>query len=602
MSAAPLSILIVDDSPEDRAVYRRLLAQDRERTYSFLETDRGEEGLRLGRERRPDCLLLDYRLPDTDGLEFLERLAEETAERPLPVVVLTGQGSEAVAVQAMKSGAQDYLLKGEISAEVLKRAVANAIEKVALKREIAEHAAELARANAELTREVAERERAEAALQRTHAELEELVRRRTAELSVANADLKREIAERERAEGERARLLVLEREARRQAEEANRIKDEFLATLSHELRTPLNAILGWAQMLRMTELEKATAERAYETIERNARAQAQLIADLLDVSRIITGKLRLELGAVDLTRVIEAVLDTVRPALDAKRIALGIDLDPAAGAVWGDADRLQQVVWNLLSNAIKFTPQGGRVGVELARAPGGVEIRVRDTGAGIGPELLPYVFDRFRQGDSATTRSHGGLGLGLSIARHLVELHGGTIAAGSEGAGRGAVFTLSLPAEPAPAAGAGTSAAGDKVAPPWSDGQALAGVRVLVVEDEADTRELLVRVLEHSGAEVAAAASVAAALAALDGSAGRLPHVLVSDIGMPQEDGFALLGRLRERGAERGGAIPALALTAYARSEDRHRALAAGFSAHLAKPVEPADLVGAVARLARAAG
>ena len=615
MDAAPLSILIVDDSPEDRAAYRRLLAQDRERAYTFLETDSAEEGLRLGRERRPDCLLLDYRLPDADGLELLERLAAETGDDLLPVIVLTGQGNEAVAVQAMKGGAQDYLLKGEISAEGLRRAVANAIEKVALKRKIRHHSAELARANAELVREIGERQRAEAALQRTHAELEDLVRQRTAELSVANVDLKREIGVRERAEQERARLLVLEREARRQAEEANRIKDEFLATLSHELRTPLNAILGWAQMLRMTELDAATASRAYETIERNARAQAQLIADLLDVSRIITGKLRLELAPVHLPRVIEAVLDAVRPAAEAKRIELGVRYEPAAGTVSGDADRLQQVVWNLLSNAIKFTPAGGRVEVTLARAGDSAEIRVSDSGAGIRPEFLPYVFDRFRQADGATTRTHGGLGLGLSIARHLIELHGGTIAAESAGEGRGAVFRVTVPehASTASPAAAASAEAGDG-ATPWNEPWLLAGVRVLVVEDEVDTRELLVQILERCGAEVTAAGSVAAAMAALevgDASAGttagaalgeRLPHVVVSDIGMPQEDGFAFLRRLRERGPGRGAEIPALALTAYARSEDRQRALGAGFRAHLAKPIEAAELVAAVARLAIGTG
>ncbi len=603
MSSA-LAILIVDDSPEDRAVYRRLLSQDRERQYTFLETSSGEEGLRLGRERRPDCLLLDYRLPDTDGLEFLDRLAEETADRPLPVIVLTGQGSEAVAVQAMKSGAQDYLLKSEISAEGLKRAVANAIEKVALRRKLAEHAIELARANAELTREVAERERVEAALQRTHGELEELVRRRTAELSIANVELKREIAERERAEEGRARLLVREQAARRQAEEANRIKDEFLATLSHELRTPLNAILGWAQMLRMTQLEPAVAARAYETIERNARAQAQLIDDLLDVSRIITGKLRLELGAVDLRRVIDAVYDTVRPAAEAKRIAIAVRFDPGVESAWGDADRLQQVVWNLLSNAIKFTPPDGRVEVAVSRAAGEVEIQVRDSGAGIAPEFLPYVFDRFRQADSATTRAHGGLGLGLSIARHLIELHGGTIAAESAGSGRGSVFIVRLAAQlgvAAPASVEPSAAVGGAAGAVWNDPASLAGVRVLVVEDELDTRELVVRVLERCGAEVAAAASVAEAMALLP-EAGAIdlhpPHVVVSDIGMPGEDGFVLLRQLRERSEELGVGIPAIALTAYARSEDRHRALAAGFATHLAKPIEPAELVAAIARLA----
>jgi len=295
--------------------------------------------------------------------------------------------------------------------------------------------------------------------------------------------------------------------------------------------------------------------------------------------------------------------------------------------VEGDSYRLRQILLNLVSNAIKFTPPGGRVevglaragdaveirvsdsgvGIRLARVDGAVEVRVSDTGAGIKPEFLPYVFDRFRQADSATTRSHGGLGLGLSIARHLVELHGGTIAADSEGPGRGSVFTITLPAGPEPAPeGRGARAAEEGSAPLWTGGGALAGVRVLVVEDEADTRELLARMLARCGAEVSEAGSVAHAMAALDAMSangtGRLPHVLVSDIGMPQEDGFALLARLRERGPERGGAIPALALTAYARGEDRQRALAAGFAAHLAKPVEPQDLVEAVARLARAAG
>ncbi len=594
-AATPLTILIVDDSPEDRAVYIRLLTQDRRHEYRFLETDSGEEGLRLGREERPDCLLLDYRLPDLDGLEFLSRLTAETGDDPLPVIVLTGQGSESVAVQAMKSGAQDYLLKGAISAEALFRAVANAVEKVSLKRQILAHTAELSRANAELKREVAERQRAEAELQKTYAELEELVHERTAELSRANLDLKHEIGEREKAEEERAQLLVREQAARRQAEEANRIKDEFLATLSHELRTPLNAILGWAQMLRMTKLEEATASRAYATIERNARAQAQLISDLLDVSRIITGKLRLDQKPVDLAATVDAVLDTVRPAAEAKGIPITVHLAPAVSPVLGDPDRLQQVVWNLLSNAIKFTPIEGRVEVYLRQVEGNVEIAVSDTGSGILPAFLPFVFDRFRQAESTTTRSHGGLGLGLSIVRHLVELHGGTVAVESAGEGAGATFTVALPVRatflpsPGPEQAAPPAAAGA-----W-DARLLAGVRVLVVEDDEDTRELLVRALERGGAEVEEAASVAMALAALDR---RLPDVLVSDIGMPGEDGYSLIRKLRASTRERGADLPAAALTAYARSEDRVQALQAGFQTHIAKPVDPSELVAIVARLA----
>jgi signal transduction histidine kinase len=437
-TAPPLSILIVDDSAEDRETYRRLLSQDPEHAYRFRETELGEEGLRLAEEETPDCVLLDYRLPDLDGLEFMARLSE--ACRSCPVLVLTGQGSEAVAVEAMKQGAQDYLIKDALSRESLQRAVHNAIEKVALRRKVGER-------TAELEREIGERRRAEEALQRMYAELETLVHHRTVELSIANLELKREIRERERTEVEKAELLVREQEARRQAEEANRIKDEFLATLSHELRTPLNAMLGWAQLLRTGNLDAPTAGRALETIERNARAQAQLIGDLLDVSRIITGKLLLDMRPLELPLILEAVLDTVRPAADGKGIGVALEVEPGLPSVIGDGDRVQQILWNLLSNAIKFTPAGGRVEVALRRRDGGVEMRVSDDGIGIRPEFLPFVFDRFRQAESAITRTHGGLGLGLSIVRHLVELHGGTAEVASAGEGKGAVFTVYLPAQ-----------------------------------------------------------------------------------------------------------------------------------------------------------
>ncbi|HSS48580.1 MAG TPA: response regulator, partial [Thermoanaerobaculia bacterium] len=378
-SDSPCRILIVDDSPEDREVYKRMLSQDREHEYVFLEADLGEEGLRLAEEERPDCLLLDYKLPDVDGLEFLARL---TTQKLLPVIVLTGQGNEAVAVEAMKSGAMDYLLKGAVVRDRLQHAVHNAIEKVSLRRKVEERTAELGHANE--------------ALQTMYDDLEILVERRTAELSVANQELKKEIRVREWAEQERARLLVLEQAARRHAEEANRMKDEFLATLSHELRTPLNAILGWVQVLRTGKLDAAASARALETIERNSRAQAQLIADLLDVSRIITGKLRLELKPVELARIIDAALDSARPAADAKAIDLVVSLEHLESPVLGDSDRLQQVIWNLLSNAIKFTPRGGRVEVRLKESRLNAVIEVRDSGIGIRPDFLPYVFDRFR--------------------------------------------------------------------------------------------------------------------------------------------------------------------------------------------------------------
>ncbi len=580
-SPAPLRILIVDDSPEDRDLYRRLLSQDPERRYQLLESETGEEGLQAALDPRTDCLLLDYRLPDMDGLEFLARLRPE---RRVPVIVLTGQGNEAVAVEAMKSGAQDYLLKGSVTRQTLQSAMRNAIEKVALQREVEERTAELGRANE--------------ALQRMYDDLELLVRQRTAELSRANEDLKREIAVRRWAEDERAKLLVREQEARRQAEEANRMKDEFLATVSHELRTPLNAMLGWAQVLRLGKLDDAASARALETIERNARAQAQLIADLLDVSRIITGKLRLDVQPVELPRIIEAALEGVRPGADAKGIRMDIALDRLGSPVLGDADRLQQVVWNLLSNAIKFTPRGGSVAVRLHPRGPNAEIRVSDTGAGIRPDFLPYVFDRFRQAESAITRTHGGLGLGLSIVRHLVELHGGSVAVDSDGEGRGAAFTVLLPVRAAVPEDAGEEVplleAGLKPQV-WDCPALLQGVRVLVVEDEEDTRELLITALEQCGAQVTGVPSAADALASLD----RLPaDVLVSDLAMPDEDGYSLIRKVRAREAESGGHLPAAALTAYARAEDRTKALGAGFQMHLPKPIDPSDLVAVVASLA----
>jgi signal transduction histidine kinase len=578
MSEKPIRLLIVDDSPEDRELYRRLLSQDREHTYEFLEAETGEEGLATARERSLDCVLLDYRLPDADGLEILSRLLAETL---MPVIVLTGQGNEAVAVEAMKSGAQDYLLKGSVERERLQLAVRNAIEKVALRRKVDERTAELAEANA--------------ALRRMYDDLEGLVAQRTAELSVANQELKREIRVREWAEQERARLLVLEQAARKQAEEANRTKDEFLATLSHELRTPLNAILGWVQVLRSGKLDDTAGTRALETIERNARAQAQLIADLLDVSRIITGKLRLDFKPVELRRIIDAALDSVRPAADAKGILLEVSIAPLASPVLGDADRLQQVIWNLLSNAIKFTPRSGRVEIRLREAGGSAVLQVNDTGIGIRPDFLPFVFDRFRQAEGSITRTHGGLGLGLSIVRHLVELHGGTAEVESEGEGKGTVFLVRLPlrAELAedPLDRTGLTQARNLFCVP----DLLTGVRVAVVEDEADTRELLVMALQQCGAEVTAFSSAPEALAAFDDAA---PDVLLSDIGMPGQDGYELIQSLRARGPGRRGDVPAAALTAYARAEDRLRALEAGFQTHLAKPVDPSELIATVARLA----
>ncbi|MGI2905983.1 PAS domain S-box protein [Tolypothrix sp. VBCCA 56010] len=405
-----------------------------------------------------------------------------------------------------------------------------------------------------------------------------------------------DISDRKKAEQEREQLLLREKAARTEAEAANRLKDEFLATLSHELRTPLNAMFGWTQLLTTRKFDETTTARALETINRNTKTLKVLIEDVLDVSRIITGKLNLKITPVQLITVVEAALDTVRPAAEAKEIRLESISDSSVALVLGDANRLQQIVWNLVSNAIKFTPHGGRVDVQLVPIDSHVQIRVRDTGEGIAAEFLPYVFERFRQADSSSTRSHGGLGLGLAIVRHLVELHGGTVRAESPGIGQGATFIVTLPLKPAlkpitPEQLSPTEA--NKVAENCLP--ILEGLRVLVVDDEVDARELIAAMLEPLGVQVRAAASAIEALVALQAFQ---PDVLVSDIGMPGENGYALIRQLRALEQEQLRRIPAVALTAYARAEDRTQALLAGFQLHVPKPVNQAELAAVVANLA----
>jgi signal transduction histidine kinase/CheY-like chemotaxis protein len=395
----------------------------------------------------------------------------------------------------------------------------------------------------------------------------------------------------------RSRLLSSEKLARSEAERANRLKDEFLATISHELRNPLNAILGWAHMLRLGKLTDVNAERAVETIYRNAKSQAQLVSDLLDVSRIISGKLRLDVRTVDLIYIINAAIDSIRPAAEAKSIRLQTMLDPAAGPISGDADRLQQIVWNLLTNAVKFTPKGGRIQVRVQRINSHVEITVSDSGVGISKEFLPYVFDRFRQGDASITRTHGGLGLGLSIVRQLVDLHGGSVNVQSEGEGKGATFTITLPFVGVVNQDEAESVhptQGDEIMS-FEDLPSLQGLKILVVDDEADTRELIREVLKECGSEVITSRSAEEALAALEE---HKPDILISDLGMPDEDGYSLISKVRALPEERGGQIPAAALTAYARAEDRMRVLRSGFQFHLPKPIDSAELVTVVASLA----
>jgi PAS domain S-box-containing protein len=406
--------------------------------------------------------------------------------------------------------------------------------------------------------------------------------------SVRDITAHRRIEETLRAAAEeRRRLLDLEQQARSQAELASSMKDEFLATLSHELRTPLSSIFGWVKILRAPAITPADLRRGLEVIERNTHNQIKLIEDLLDMSRITSGQLRLHVAPVRLQTVVQAALETVRPAAEAKSITLEFEPQSTA-AVSGDATRLEQVVWNLLSNAIKFTSASGHVRVHLRGVGSQVELRVSDTGMGIASDFLPHVFDRFRQADGSITRHSGGLGLGLAIVRHLVELHGGSIAADSPGLGQGTTFTVVLPAQIGPGL-----AVDEPAAARVSD--SLAGVTVVVVDDDADVRELLRCVLEERGGSVTAVATAAEAVRAVEHAR---PHVMVVDIGLPGVDGYELLHRVRELGEARGGNVAAIALTAFARPEDSTRALRAGFAVHHAKPFDPADVIASVARLA----
>ena len=405
-----------------------------------------------------------------------------------------------------------------------------------------------------------------------------------------------DISERKQLERDRVELLERERAARSDADAANRLKDDFLATLSHELRTPLNAILGYTRMLRRGVFEEARSGHALEVIERNALTLTEMVEDVLDVSRTIAGKIRLNVQAVDMARTVEEAIATVRPAADARGIVLQSVLDPGAGPVSGDPERLQQILWNLLSNAVKFTSRGGRVQVRLARVDSRVELAVSDTGIGIPREFLPHVFERFRQADSGYSRVHGGLGLGLAIARELVELHGGTIQASSDGQGKGATFLVKLPVTIVHGSEVEQDIAPDSTPRVRNDGGGLNNVRVLVVDDDRDATGLMREVLAGAGATVVVAHSGLEALSILSREQ---PDVLLSDIGMPEMDGCAFIAQVRASPDRRVRDIPAVALTAYARSDDRVRVLKSGFQMHLAKPIDPAEVVAAVIALAR---
>ncbi len=549
---SPLPIVVLDDDEATLELERRTLVRA---GFAVVSAATAEQAMAAIEHGGAALLILDYRLGTVlSGLDFFRSL--RAAGHGLPAILVTSFSDESKVIEALRAGIRDVVPKSGDYLDYLPLAVRRILEQAHAERQLAESEA-----------------------------LKDLVAR----LRASEESLKR-IAE------ERERLLESERAARAESERASHLKDEFLATLSHELRTPLNAILGWTHLLRARLDDAQQLAEGLETIDRNARVQTQIVNDLLEMSRIISGKLRLDLQQVDLASIAEEAITSSRPAADNKRIALQSAIDPDAGEIWGDPARLQQVLWNLLSNAIKFTPDDGSIDIRLRRVDSHVELTIADTGQGIKAEFLPYLFDRFRQADASTTRQHRGMGLGLSIVKNLVEMHGGSVAASSAGENQGSTFVVRLPlASESQLRVIGLSVREAPGGEPDIEPD-FHGLRLLVVDDEHDAREFVSRVLSETGADVRTASSTAEALRAI---ADDPPDVLISDIGMPQADGFELIRAVRELPPARGGLMPALALTAFARSEDREQALLAGYQGHLAKPVQPAELTAQIARLAR---
>jgi PAS domain S-box-containing protein len=633
---AKVVVLNVDDYEPNRYARTQML---RRAGFEVHEAATGNEALKVAVSHNPAVVLLDVNLPDMDGFEVCRRLKTEPRTAMIAVLHLSATfvnpGHRAL---GLEGGADGYLTE-PVEPPVL-IATINALLRMRRAEERARQLAQQWQATFDAIRDgVAVLNAAGTVLQCNEAFLRifgragsDVIGTTVSQLWGAPSDREREqpfmrlllscrretgtlnlrerwyeisadpvlddesaligcvyiahdVTERQRAEEDRASLLAAEQAARAEAETANRAKDEFLATVSHELRAPLTAMLGWTRMLRSRMLDETASQHALETIERNVAIQTRLIEDLLDVSRIITGRLRLDVRAVDLNAIIREALDAVLPAAEAKAIRVEAVLEPGAARLLGDPARLQQVMWNLVSNAVKFTPTGGRVEVRHENDGTEARISVNDTGQGISPEFLPHVFERFRQAESSSGRIHGGLGLGLAIVRHLVELHGGAVRAASSGIGRGSTFIVTLPCRALEATAPSTP--GRPAELPTLD-----GIRVLVVDDDADARDLLGMVLTQARADVVTVGSSQEALALLEQAP---PDVLVSDIGLPEENGYELIRRVRALAAKRGGEIPAIALTGHARSEDQDRALAAGYQVHVAKPVEPAALISAIA-------
>jgi signal transduction histidine kinase len=565
----PVQILIVDDNRDNLLALEAVLAP---LGHRVLQAASGRAALKILLQEEVALILLDVTMPDVDGYGVARLIRGRPANRDTPIIFITANAKTASAMfKGYSVGAADYMFK-PVAADVLISKVNVFVDLYLRSRALRGQAEDLRRA---------------------HDELDLRVRERTDQLARANQRLKAVIAQRRRAEADRADLLRREQDARREAERVNRLKDEFLATLSHELRTPLNAMLGWAQLLETGQLDPTRRQRAVQVIKNNAFAQKQLVEDILDVSRIVNGKMRLRLSGVDVRGVIDAALDTLRPAAEAKRMTVTTETADVP-EICGDRDRLQQIVWNLLSNAIKFTPRDGRVDVRVDILGADLRMVVSDNGRGIAPGFLPRLFDRFSQADSTATRTHGGLGLGMAIVRHLVELHGGTIQAESEGEGRGATFTVTLPirvyreAAETPLPAPRPEAERDV---PWAELPRLDGLSVLVVDNEPDSRQIAAAILLQKGATVTEAASANEALALA--AAGRF-DLIVSDIAMPVTDGCEMMRRLRQGS---GGFVPAIALTASVASDDVAAALSAGYQQHLPKPLSAAGLIRAAAEV-----
>jgi signal transduction histidine kinase len=546
-----INILLVDDNLANLLSLETMLqAPDR----NMVRASSGNDALKFLLNEDAAVILMDVRMPIINGLETAALIRGRERTRNVPIIFLTAYDSagNACATQGYTLGAVDFIIK-PIDPEALKSKVAVFVE---------------------LYRKTEQIKRLYADLQRHAAALEQ------------------EITERKRAEKERAESLLRAQAAQARAEEANRLKDEFLATVSHELRAPLTAMLGWVSLIRGERLDKECQERALETVDRNVRTQKKLVEDLLDVSSIVTGNFSLDIQLTEFFRVVESAVESVRPEAEAKGVRLQMDLDPAARMFLLDPNRFQQVIWNLVQNAVKFTPAGGAVEIRLRYLKGQAEIEVIDTGVGIAPEFLPFVFDRFRQANGSITRMHGGLGLGLTIVRSLVEMHGGTVGVESAGEGKGSTFKITLPPpipEELPLEAPPTAETGREPVTPDSTPK-LSGLRVLVVDDQADMRELLATILCIENAEVRTAGGIDETMGIMTTWS---PEIMICDIAMPGGSGYELIKRVRDDGCS----TPAIAITARAGVEDSANSIAAGFQIHMPKPIEPHELVASVASL-----